>query len=166
MPLLLKLIKPKKLEIGAFRLELLNALRTTGKVIEEEDYGAITATWKHKPKIEVVISLTGPGPVLLIGTDDEIFGYVSEGTRPHKIKPKRPGGTLYFQRGYTAKTRANVIGSVPGGSVGPMQAAKAVKHPGTEARNFDKVIQKKREKWFKRKMEDAMKTAAKKSGWS
>ena len=162
--LLLKGIKPARLKVDAFRLEMLNALRQTGNVIEKEDYGAITKSWKHKPVIEILVSLTGPGPVLLVATDDEIFGYLNEGTPPHKIRAKN-APALRFQKGYKAKTKVRWIGSQGGGPFGPWWSAKEVDHPGIEARKYDEAITKKRESWYKRRMERAMTQAAKKSGY-
>jgi len=37
-------------------------------------------------------------------------------------------------------------------------------HPGIKARDYEKQIIKKRTKWFRRQMQDAMKVANKKAG--
>lgn len=140
-------------------------MRKAGKTIVKDDYGAITQNWKHKPKFDVLISLTGPGPVILVGTDDEIYRYVDEGTRPHTIRPKR-AKVLAFNAGHTAKTMPGVIGSRPGGPFGETVFAHEVKHPGTKARNFEKAIKKKRTPWFKREMEKALKIANRKAGYA
>ena len=165
MPIMVKVIKPQRLKVGAFRLEMLNAMRKAGKTIEKEDYGAIYRTWKHKPKMEVLISLTGPGPVLLIGTDDEIYRYLDKGTKgPYRI-PKSGETLLRFKEGYKAKTVPGVLQSRPGGPFGDAVFVKGhVMHPGIKARNFEKQIAKKRTKWFKRQMQDAMIKANKKAG--
>ncbi len=165
MALLFKLVKPKKLRAQEYRLEFLNAMRKAGKVIEKEDYGQIFRTWKHKPKMETVISLTGPGPEMLVGTDDEIFGYLDEGTEgPYRI-PKTGSATLAFSEGYKAKTVPGQLQSRPGGPFGDKVVIKGhVFHPGIKARNFTKLIVKKRTPWFKRQMEAAMKRANQKAG--
>ena len=160
--ILVKTIKPARLKDGVFRLEMLNALRKAGTQVKG-DFEKTTATWSKKPEFEMLISLTGPGPVLLVGTDDEIYGYVSKGTRPHPIRPRR-AKRLRFQSGYKAKTQPGVIGSTMGGSFGPTVFSLGVMHPGTAARKFEETIRKKREKWFKRQMEAAMSRAAAKSG--
>lgn len=128
------------------------------------DFELTTATWNHQPKFEKLVQV-GPDEIaVLVGTDDEIYGYVDKGTKPHIIAPKKPGGVLAFPSGYTAKTRPNVASSSNGGSGGDTVFAAYVLHPGTEARNFDKVIQKDWEKKFKRRMEQAMSEAASASG--
>jgi len=164
MPLFAKGIKPARLQDKAFSQTILDALEKAGKTIKDEDYGAITKTWKHKPKIEVVVDLAGPGPTLLVGTDDEIYGYVDEGTRAHVIVPRR-AKVLKFKSGYVAKTAPGVIGSTSGGPTGGDVYSAGVIHPGTKAREFEKTIKEKRESWFKKQMEAAMREAAKKSGY-
>lgn len=160
----LKAIKPKALKDQAMRLELLNSLRSVAKDVRK-DFEATTQTWEHKPKFEMAVSLKGKGPQFLVGTDDEIYGYVNRGTRPHRIVPKK-AKALRFQTGYTAKTVPGVIGSKSGGASGDVVFSQGVMHPGTKARNFDKQIGKKWEKSFRSRMHDAMKRAKAKSGHS
>jgi len=163
-----KVIKPSRLKDDAMRLKLLNAMRKAGTQIKR-DFEATVATWEEKPKFEELISLTGPGPVVLIGTDDEIYRYVNDGTRPHEIwagayTGKSDKTVLAFSSQFVPKTQPGIIGSNPG-FVGERDTfVPMVNHPGTEARNFDKVIQKKREPWFKRQMEGAMSEARQASG--
>jgi hypothetical protein len=137
-------------------------MRRAGTQVKK-DYESTTATWRHKPRFVKVVSLMAPGPTLLVGTDDEIYGYVEEGTRPHIILPRR-AKALRFKTGYKAKTRPGVIGSFPGGASGPVVFSQGVLHPGTKPRDFSKKIQEKREKWFRRQMEAAMRNAVQKSG--
>lgn len=160
----MKVIKPKALKEKEMRLELLNGLRSVGKKVLK-DFEATVKTWDHKPKFELAISLKGKGPQFIAGTDDEIYGYVNFGTRPHRIVPKR-AKVLRFRGTYSAKTTPGVIGSKSGGSSGDVVFSKGVNHPGTKARNFDKQIGKKWEKSFRGEMHDAMKRARAKSGHS
>lgn len=157
-----KQIKPARLKEKEMRLELLNELRKVAKDIRK-DFEKTTSTWKHKPKFEEVISLAGGGPSVLVGTDDEIYRYVNEGTKKHIIKPKK-AKILRFPGTYSAKTRPGVIGSSAGGPSGDDVFAHAVMHPGTKARNFEKAISDKWDKTYKRRMEEAMKRAVEKSG--
>lgn len=158
-----KVIKPSRLKDDAMRLELLNAMRRMGTKIKA-DFESTTATWSHKPRFEVMVSLTQPGPTVVVDTNDEIYRYVAEGTKPHVIRPRTPGGRLAFPGTYRAKTTPGVIGSQAGGGSGETRFARVVNHPGTEARNFHKLIAKKWQPKFKREMEDAMRTVAAKSG--
>lgn len=169
MPILVKQIKPSRLKVDALRLELLNAMRKAGTQVKA-DFEKTTATWKHKPKFEMLISLTQPGPQLLVSTDDEIYGYLDRGTRAdYEIwagyyTGKSNKKALVFQKGYKAKTTPGVIGSGSGGSFGAIRHTPYVVHPGIKARDFEGAIKKKREKWFKGQMEAAMKKAAAASG--
>jgi hypothetical protein len=157
-----KAIKPAKLKVDAIRLELLNALRKEGRV-QLKDFEKTVATWDHGVEFEMLISLSGGGPQLLVGTDDAIYGYVNEGTKPHIIRPVN-APRLAFQGQYTPKTVPGVIGSKSGGSSGDMVYANSVQHPGTQARDFDEIIQKKNQRRFKRAMQDAMTKGAEKAG--
>jgi hypothetical protein len=164
-----KQIKPKKLREDAMRLTLLNAMRAFGTEMKKE-FEKTTRTWKHKPKFEIIRALSANlGKVeVAVMTDDEIYGYVNNGTKEHIIEPKKPGGKLFFIWGgpgsYTPKTTPGVIGSQSGSNSGEPTARAWVLHPGSEARNFDKAVGDLMEPRFKTKMEQAMKEAAQKSG--
>lgn len=163
-----KLIKPKTLNQKGMRLVFLNAVRKQATVIKKE-FEKTTATWEKPIKFESIVGLrrTPPGPELLVFTDNEIYGYVNDGTRPHPIFPVR-AKALAFQWGgkgsYTPKTTPRVIGSKTGGPSGPMVYRPYVQHPGTKGRHFDKEIEKLMRPRFKRAMEKAMSDARKKSG--
>ena len=156
-------VKPAKLKQDTFRLAALNAMRKMAREITA-DFQKTTATWEHKPVFEQVISLAGGGPQVLVGTDDEIYRYVDEGTKPHDIVPKHPGGILVFPGTFTSKTMPGVIGSRAGYKGGEIIKRPRVHHPGTEARRFTEVIKGKWESRFKSDMEDVMKAAARDSG--
>lgn len=99
--------------------------------------------WKNKPRFirrrksadKGVISseVVGQGSPKVLA----IFGYVDEGTEAHLIFPKKPGGKLRFQTGYSARTSpvANP-NSGTGEASGKTVFSKGVMHPGTEAREF------------------------------
>lgn len=163
--ILWKGIKPTKLRIDAVRLTLLNELRAVGVQVRK-DFEATTATWKEKPKFEQEIGLSPDGPTLLVGTDDENYNRLDKGTRKNYPIPKAGPGLLAFRPGYVAKTSPGVIGSQAGGPFGDFVIRHTqIIHPGIEARKFGETIQKKWEKPFKRRMEVAIKKAAKNSGW-
>ena len=156
-------IKPKKLKVDQFRLKILNALRAEGRDVTKE-YEKTTASWRKKPKFETMVGLGRPpgGASVFVGTDDEIYGYVDKGTRPHVIRPRR-ARFLRFQTGYKAKTRPRHIGSGPGGASGPVRFAKVVHHPGTQPREFSETIRQRRRQKFTRRMVKAMQAGAKKA---
>lgn len=157
-----KAIKPKKLNEKAIRQAIRAALEQTAKDVAS-DFQKTTSTWKNKPKFVGTISTRSGGAEFLVGTDDEIYRYVNEGTKPHVIRPVR-AKVLAFAGTYQAKTTPRVIGSGGGGPSGDIMFRRVVNHPGTKAREFDKVIAEKWEKAFKARMVKAMKEAAKASG--
>ena len=167
--IVMKSIKPARLKSDAFRLEMLNEMRKAGTEIKK-DFAKTTATWEHKPKFEVLVSLTGPGPVVLVGTDDKVYRYVSEGTRKNYpiwagiYTGKSNKKVLAFRGTFRAKTVPRVLGSGPGFKGGALVLRPYVIHPGIKAREFDVMIQKMWEAKFKRCMEAAMVRAAAKSG--
>jgi hypothetical protein len=105
-----------------------------------------TATWTHDVDFDVSISRQGKTVTTTVGTDDEIFGYVDRGTKPHIITPKRPGYPLRFRSGYKAKTIPGRIWSRPGGSFGNMIHAMVVHHPGFPGRHILETVTRKHEK--------------------
>lgn len=117
-----------------------NAL-SAGALGVKADYGVTQQTWSNKSKGNFKIkSKTGER---VIFTASLIYKWVDKGTKPHNIKPKNKP-RLTFRTGYTPKTSANNIGSGSGGSFGGWTSTKkTIKHPGTKARNFSKVIAKK-----------------------
>lgn len=161
----IKGIKPARFKDAAFRRVIQKAAQQAADAMQE-DFEKTTATWDHKVEFERIID-TDPNVEVLVGTDDEVYRYVNDGTRPHLIFPKKKKA-LSFQWGgkgsYRPKTKPSTIGSTPGGPTGPKVARAYVQHPGTKARNFDKVIQKKWRSAFRRRMEQAMSDAAKASG--
>ena len=160
--LVFKQIKPKKLTQYAFRLEALNALRKTARGMKKE-FEKTVSTWSKKPDFKTEISFTRKNePSVLVGTDNEIYGYVNDGTEPHPIFPVR-AQMLRFQSGYKAKTSPKIIGSKAGGPFGEFVFRSYVEHPGTEPRDFDIEIQKMWQPRFKREMEKALSKARKKS---
>ena len=121
----------------------------------KRDFEKTTKTWSDPPKMRVAVKYpirlfednarleisVGPDP---LDKASDIYHFVDAGTRPHIIRPKRPGGSLIFQWGgpgsYKAKTSPRVIGSTAGGPTGPIVAFAHVHHPGTKARKFSETI--------------------------
>jgi len=160
-----KVIKPQRFKDAAFKRAIQSAAKAAASEMEK-DFKATVATWSSKPKFEKIVAVD-PNVEVLVGTDDKVYGYVNDGTRPHLIFPKR-AKALSFRWGgkgsYKPKTKPRFIGSLPGGATGPRIARPYVQHPGTKAREFDKTIEKKWRSAFKRRMEQAMGKAAKASG--
>lgn len=161
----IKTIKPQRFKDEAFYNAILKAAQEAANAMQA-DFEKTTETWEHEVKFEQVISVD-PDVEVLVGTDDEIYGYVNDGTKPHPIFAKR-AKALRFQWGgkgsYRPKTTPKIIGSKPGGPTGPIVHRPYVQHPGTKARKFDITIERKWRAPFKRRMEKAMSDAGKASG--
>jgi len=127
--------KGKRLDM---RKVIQNTLTAQAKAIKA-DFGVTVQTWDHKPKI----AISTPSPYeRAIVVEGDIYAMLNEGTRAHDIKPKR-GGVLRFQGPFRAKTLPNEIAS-QGGQKGNVTVwSRGVHHPGTKARNWDRVIAKK-----------------------
>lgn len=138
----LEVILPKKQLLNRQQMEraIENALNQAAKAVQV-DFKVTTQTWQHDVEFKIESS---PGE-RIISTTDEIYGYVSGGTRPHPIVAK-PGKTLVFGTPSRAKTTPRVIGSGSGSKGSSIIYTKRVQHPGTQAREFDQVISKKWEK--------------------
>lgn len=123
---------------------LAKAIDKTTKVALS-DFKKTTKTWKRQPAF-IYIAAQQAGTALegATGTDNEIYGYVTHGTRPHIIRPRR-AKRLSFQTGYRPKTRRRILGSRQGGASGAWAYAKEVHHPGTEARQFEEEIAARRQ---------------------
>lgn len=81
-----------------------------------------------------------------IGTRSSVYIFVDLGTKPHVISAKTPDGLRFqYGEGYKAKTAPNVIGSGAGSRGNQWARKQSVNHPGSEARNFTKEIQKEAE---------------------
>lgn len=115
-----------------------NTLTATAKDIKV-DLGVVTQTWNHRPNF--IIKLAGRNG-RTITTDDKAYYYVNKGTPAHLIAARNVA-RLAFQSGYTAKTQPRLLASKPGGASGPVVYTRVVRHPGTEAREFDKTTKAK-----------------------
>lgn len=77
-----------------------------------------TAPGHMKQAIRPIIKGSKANPVGIVMVDHPAASYVLQGTQPHPIYPRRPGGVLRF-------TVGNRI-----------VFARAVSHPGTKPNNF------------------------------
>lgn len=150
--LLVKGIKPKKLEVDKIRQNILKALEREGKIVIAE-YNKTVATWNDPPQFEALVDVSGSEAAVLVGpTGSELqvnkFVWTDQGTKPHTIAA-RNAPRLIFREGFSPKTLPGVIASYPGGTFGALVGARAVRHPGTKPRRFTAIIQRKRLKPFR-----------------
>lgn len=119
-----------------------NVLDMTAEAIRA-DYHVTTRTWSNKPTF--VIEKPNPWE-RLIYTENEIYGYVSEGT-PVRYATMTPD--------FQAKTAPRVIASGTGRG-GVAFVSKAHPRPGIKAREFPETIGRKWDKEAPRQIERAL----------
>ena len=134
---------PKNLNVHNVYGALQRELESYAKDVKL-DFDATTATWDHKVKFETDVLVLPDIVSVKVWTEDEIYGYVDQGTKPHVIKPKNKP-RLAFMVGGTPKTSPGVDTAgpgLPGTDLVVLPVGMAVHHPGTKARNFTKEIRK------------------------
>lgn len=138
-------ITPKLLPMKVFTDNFEKAAR----LMEADVKGAFedaTEKWKTPPVWRGYVRLRGADIYISVGTTNEIFKFVDEGTVAHIIRP-RNAKFLHWNTG------------------GEDFFAKEVHHPGTKAQNISKNIQ---EIWndglMQEYFEDALITAVQESG--
>ncbi len=167
---LVKPIKPTKLNETAMREALRHAEERVGRVLLK-DFEETVQNWEHRVvfKLHTSVKKGAYSVSLTITIEDEIWGYVNDGTKPHEIWPgiytgKSNKTVLAFASAFSPKTKPGSTKS-GAGSKGKVDTFRPyVNHPGTEARNFTGQISKRRTKWFKDQMIQTLKEAARASG--
>ena len=119
-------------DTAAIRRILRNSIEATAKDIKI-DFKVTTQTWNTKPKFTIDRSGSGDRLIRVIGTDNDIYKFVSGGTRVRYVT---------MTPGFQPKTRVRVIGSRAGKGGAAFFSRKKPK-PGIKARKFDLVIAKK-----------------------
>ncbi len=118
--------------------------RDTIKVAEQ-----YTAKWQHKPSFDVRIEVDGWQLTVHLearGENANIWHYVSEGTRPHKIRVRNAKALTFFWDGvrgnYNPRPRTLPINAVVGGSPAAVKVHhyKEVDHPGSAPRHLEDRI--------------------------
>lgn len=143
------------INIGKVRAALDRCLTDSADLVAI-DLEKPTKTWKTK--IKAAIKKMAMGRIISI--DNAIYGYVSKGTKPHIIRAKR-AKYLAFGSAYGPKTTVNSLDS-SSGSRGPVDTfRKEVRHPGSKARNFDKIAADNARKVFPKRVAQAIKEGVK-----
>lgn len=164
MPTLkLTAIKPPKMPTGdEYAKEIKKAVDKSAALVLR-DLQSTVRTWKTKVAFDVTITQNGEDYGVTAGTDNQIYTWVNDGTKPHAIKPKR-SRFLRFSSGYKAKTRVGIIGSVDGGSFGNDIFSRGVMHPGFVGRTFVTKIQQRRQVTVAQEISQAIAVVARKQG--
>lgn len=147
----MKVIIPKKFLRLPDELEraIENGLDGAAKAVEV-DFKVTAQTWKHTPEF----STEKTRGARTVSTTHQIYLFVTGGTKAHVIRAKN-GKALAFSSQHRAKTTPRTIGSGPGGRGPTDTMRRAVRHPGTAAREFEVEIAKK----WQRELPDVMQRA-------
>lgn len=104
------------------------------------------STWKKKPYFFKTVEVLPDRIVLKVYTTDTIYGYVSRGTKKHRIPTVAAGQVLRYREGYVAKTVPGVLTAGSGGAFGAYKfftaKRKYIKHPGFRGRKFPTLVRK------------------------
>lgn len=156
---------PSNINAKAMRFELLNGLRLV-RTQMLFGFKETTKSWDHQPDFEGSNpSLAGGTPTITVETDDDIYTIVNEGSPRHFIAPNGDY-PLFFNSEYAAKTAPGVIDSWEGGAGERDTFAPSVDHPGFPGRHFDEAIGATLQDFFFETMEEAMRKAARASGFA
>jgi hypothetical protein len=128
------------------------AIQEEGKAIKQ-DYEETTKSWNTEVTFEIKILASNSVKVFTL---NKIYRYVNKGTPAHDITAP-PGGRLFFMTPYGPKTRPNILGSGPGSIGTNLGVAQVIHHPGTEARNFSKLIAKIAKARFQKRLRAVLK---------
>lgn len=109
-------IKPRLFDNRIFHEAFVDAAE---KVMQDaaKSFTDATKDWKHKPTFVGTAKITNKNIAIIIQTDDKIFKFVDEGTKPHIIRPIAPNKVLHWNDG-------------PHGEGGEDRFATIVHHPG------------------------------------
>jgi len=120
-------ISPSLLDPNLFQAAFEKASRQMERDVKAAFVDA-TSGWKHQPVWRGYVRLTADNIYISVGTADQIFKYVDEGTVAHIIRP----------------VKAKLLHWVDPQS-GEDRFAKEVHHPGTKPQNISQEI---REIWM------------------
>ena len=130
-------IKASPFKIKGFKTKLRKTLREEGK-IDKKMLQKTTATWKgSKPRFKVVEKVTPQVlsvEVIPSGAGAKKWWWLEEGVKRRWIRPKKPGGRLFFRTGGRAKTKVGRLKSFRGSRGKTLAVAKAVDWPGIKPR--------------------------------
>lgn len=144
------LLPDNAVDLASHRQAIRAAMDAIAKQAKAE-FEKTTATWNKKPDF----AIESPSEFRrLVGTDDEIYGYVNDGTRPHLIVPH--GRRMVLFPGGQPKTAPRVISSGTGSPGQKVFTTGPVHHPGTEPREFDEAIAEELESTFAEQIQRAI----------
>ena len=150
-------IKASPFNIKGLKTNLRKTLRAEGK-IDKRMLQETTATWKGtKPRFRVVEKVTPQVlsvEVVPSGAGAKKWWWLEEGVKRRWIRPKKPGGRLFFKTGGRPKTKVGKLKSGAGARGKTLAVAKAVDWPGIKAREWRLTVWRKRNRPLLKKMRE------------
>lgn len=151
------------LDYRAFRREVEMTIDAKSKPELIAKHDEVVADWDTEIEFKARKFVTKSGiriNVFASGENKMIWIYVTQGTRPHVIKPKRPGYPLRFKWGGPGSYKPKTTTAPSFGGPGEVQGGKivrfpAVNHHGNEPRPFPAQIAREYKPTFSRDMENA-----------
>lgn len=124
----------------------------------EREFNITVRTFKRKIGFKAKVEADG----FEVVTDDEIYGYLDSGTRPHVIQARRAPRLAFYSGGFVSKTVAGRLNPRAGrkANTGFTRPLK-VNHPGTAPRNFSKIIAERSNKRVAKAFQKALKASLK-----
>lgn len=132
-----------KFQSDVIRRRIMDALRKQTVPEVKRLFKGTTQGWKNPPNwsekyVDSVDEISAT--VWASGANKKQYGYVNFGTPSHPISPRR-ANMLRFQTGYRAGTKPRSLSSRANQRFGSYVSVPMVhKHPGVEAREFDKQV--------------------------
>lgn len=108
-----------------------------------------TSTWQHGVSFPITKITDG----VEVSTDDAPYGYLDDGTSPHRITGNP---FLAFPSSFGAKTTVGSLNAGPGTVGGNTVYTAEVEHPGNKARDFTGQVIKKVEPELQKEIEAAI----------
>jgi len=163
-----KAIRPKKLRVAEVRKELLAAAEEEGKISAKELEKTVRNFRGAKPRFDTLIDVGASEVVVLVGPTGDAkavqkWTWLDEGTEPHIIRARR-APYLRFRIGYNSGTRPGTLRTRRAYYVGnSWRMARAVRHPGTQALGWSKLVQDRRKPKYIAAMNKALRRGMEKA---
>ena len=148
---------------AAVRSEIKKALKQRTAPDLRRTFKKTVRGWKHKPVFSQKFTFRSHSlstTVFASGPNKNQYAIVNFGSPSHRIEPKG-GGLLRFRPGYRAGTRPRVLSSRSKQRSGAFVTARAVNHPGFDAREFDIAVSEDAEPRFESDIQNAIGDGAK-----
>ena len=121
----------------------------------DKDFQSSTKDWKTKVDFDKKVRTKGSAIEGEESTDNDIYRFVSAGTKRHYVAPRR-AKVLAFKPNYKSKSVVGTVPSRSGGASGNTVFSRGHFVNGIKAREYPTQIAKKRMKDFIKIMENAI----------